>query len=260
MSIPTHARICPFCRKSFDVQGIRRLHLAPVEETDKDRETALLERFLLAVDSEDPSELEGIVAEVDAWLEQGKGSLVLEKARNLLTRHQQLKVHRKQYRKEIKSLEQTVQQLEETRMGGSTVGELRELRRRAKQDRLLIEGLQEQLYGPRSSNKGKAKEMWTPLPTPPDILPYDHLAQTSKGGAGGSWNPPPTPSDRLPFDDPPRNNKGKAKEPWNPLPTPPDMSPFDDLARMLRDALEHDEATAGKHKDGQTADHLILRW
>jgi len=258
MSIPTHARICPFCRKSFDVQGIRRLHLAPVEETDKDREIALLERFLLALDSEDPSELEGIVVEVDAWLEQGKGGLVLEKARNLFTRYQQLKVQRKQYRKEIKLLEQTVQQLEETRMGGSTVGELRHLRRRAKQDRLLIEGLQEQLYGPRSNNKGKAKETWTPLPTPPDVLPFDYLAQSSMGGAGGSWNPPPTPSDRLPFDDSPRNNKGKAKEAWNPLPIPPDMSPFDDLARMLRDAMEHDEATI--HKDGQTADHLIIRW
>ncbi|KAK0443110.1 uncharacterized protein EV420DRAFT_1278132 [Desarmillaria tabescens] len=72
MSIPTHARICPFCRQSFQLSGVRRLHLAPVEETDKDREAALLERFLLAVDSEDPSELESIVAEVDAWFEQGK--------------------------------------------------------------------------------------------------------------------------------------------------------------------------------------------
>lgn len=258
MSIPTHARICPFCRKSFDVQGIRRLHLAPVEATDKDRETALLERFLLAVDSKDPSELEGIVEEVDAWLEQGKGSLVLEKAHDLFTRHQQLKAQRKQYRKDIKSLNQTVQQLEGTRMGGSTVGEIRELRRRAKQDRLLIEDLQEQLYGPRSNNKGKAKETWTPLPTPPDILPFDYQSQSSKGGAGASWNPPPTPSDRLPSDDPPRNNKGKGKEVWNPLPTPPDMSPFDDLARMLRDALEHDEATW--QKDGQTADHLYIQW
>lgn len=186
-----------------------------------------------------------------------KESRVLEKAHNLLTRYQQVKVQRKQYRREIKSLEQTVQQLEATRMGGSTVGELRELRRRAKQDRLLIEKLQEQVYGPRSNSKGKAQGMYTPLPTPPDILPFDYLAQSSKDGAGGSWNPPPTPSDRLPFDDPPRNNKGKAKEPWNPLPTPPDMTPFDDLARLLRNAMELDEATL--RKDGQT-DHITLQF
>lgn len=289
MSIPTHARICPFCRQSFQLSGVRRLHLAPVEETDKDREAALLERFLLAVDSEDPSELESIVAEVDAWFEQGKESLVLEKARNLLTRHQQLKAQRKQHRKEVKALEQTVQQLEEIRMGGSTIGEVRELRRRAKQDRILIESLQEQLYGPRPNNKGKAKESWNPLPTPPDILPFDELTGTYNDGAGGSRNPIPTPSDMLPFDDPARINKGKAKELyslptypnilpfddrahngkgkgkakelWNPLPPPPDMTPFDGIAQMLRDALEHDTAAmARRHEDGQSADHLILRW
>ncbi|KAG7440773.1 uncharacterized protein BT62DRAFT_909837 [Guyanagaster necrorhizus] len=72
MSIPNCARICPFCRKSFELLEIRKLHLAPVEETDKDREAALLEKFVLAAEPEDPSELESIMAEVDAWLEQGK--------------------------------------------------------------------------------------------------------------------------------------------------------------------------------------------
>ncbi|KAF8815562.1 hypothetical protein BYT27DRAFT_7193308 [Phlegmacium glaucopus] len=84
--------ICPLCRKRFEPNKAKKLHVDRPENVDENRENDLLQRLTVSWEAPE-DQLRALTFEVDTWLDTRADDtcIVLRKARAALARHLELK-------------------------------------------------------------------------------------------------------------------------------------------------------------------------
>ncbi|KAF7339805.1 RING-type domain-containing protein [Mycena venus] len=207
---------CPLCRKAFNRERIKKLHVEPPES---DAERDLLHRLALAFDAETDAQAR-ISDDLNSWLggRPEDDHLALRKAWAAFKIYNKMSERRQQDKQKIRRSERQIQQLIED-------GEYKTDTHKAVESSLLaqvseltaqIADLEAQV-NPLRNELAKYQHTANPLPPPPEPVPLDRFptfaraAAESKEGYAAYFTPGREPPDLFPSAEPAATDKGKGK-------------------------------------------------
>ncbi|KAK7064379.1 RING-type domain-containing protein [Favolaschia claudopus] len=211
---------CPLCRKAFNRERIKKLHVEPPES---DAERDLMRRLALAFDAE-TREQARISDDLNAWLESRHEDdhPALRKAWAAFKEYNKMTEHIQQDRHTIRRFERQVKQLFDdaqiqtdasNAIESNLRTEIAEINGKLRDLRAEVEPLREEL--------ARYQHRANPLPAPPEPVPLDRFplfaraAAESKDGLYPYLTPGGTSYTNLLATEsqPPATDKGKGKQP-----------------------------------------------
>ncbi|KIM43751.1 hypothetical protein M413DRAFT_443658 [Hebeloma cylindrosporum] len=233
----TSPPLCPLCRKPYQPNKMKRLHVDRPDNIDDHKEIDLLQRLAISWETT-PEQLEVVVTEVDLWLSSRSDDacIALRKARAALDNHLQLKDGEAEFEDTVQSLEGEIERLTYNVVNGEN-----KLKITSKAYQQTIDELQSYVVNLNveldrfRSQPYRYTRSHNPLPAPPEPISTDYIpsfqqAVLSSGAGSTRYTDLPT----SPLSSPPqfeverRSRKGKTRlsdrqyisDPRNPTPGP----------------------------------------
>ncbi|KAF8962148.1 hypothetical protein BDZ97DRAFT_1826582, partial [Flammula alnicola] len=210
--------LCPLCRKPYQPNKMKKLHVDKPEDIDDHKEIDLLQRLVISWDT--PQEqLEEITTEVDLWLglRSDEACIALRRARAALTKHRELKEAEELLLETIHRLELEIERLDTTVVNERTRSMVTSEAYMAKIEVMTSEMIEVQSeLASLQSLTHRYTYNRNPLPPPPEPISTDQIPTfeqaVSESGSGVRFAELPTsPRSRYPFEvESRRSRKGKT--------------------------------------------------